>query len=244
LKAANSLLFATIEEFGFRFLFVCVAMVGTAIFNGFIEQVGLYLGAVMMIAGIVVLAIGALYLMGVLKQNEHVRRIMKRYNPVHVIVGSGILIAAGLFVLIMGLVWNALFSIVWDWIIFPVANFLTLYQFDEFFMGAFGMNVGGYDGAWTGSRRRRKLWTGNSDNRMFMVGVLLANVFYRDGKKYQGVLGWINSWYVGLALANVMINYGLFTALAVHLLYDAQFFVVGYIVNKYFAKRRAGHSDL
>jgi hypothetical protein len=38
-------------------------MVGTAIFNGFIEQVGLYLGAVMMIAGIVVLAIGALYLM-------------------------------------------------------------------------------------------------------------------------------------------------------------------------------------
>jgi hypothetical protein len=49
---------------------------------------------------------------------------------------------------------------------------------------------------------------------------------------------------VGLALANVMINYGLFTALAVHLLYDAQFFVVGYIINKYFAKRRAGHNDL
>jgi hypothetical protein len=118
----------------------------------------------------------------------------------------------------MGLVWNALFSIVWDWIIFPVANFLTLYRFDAFFMGAFGMNANGcvstslppppthaysllssalssYEGAWTGSRMRRKLWNGNSDNRMFMVGVLLANVFYRDGKKYQGVLGWVNSWY-------------------------------------------------
>jgi hypothetical protein len=102
---------------------------------------------------------------------------MKRYNPVHVVVGSGILIAAGLFVLVgfvflfflflysrqpscvcvcvccrasrvacrvaqvMGLVWSALFSIVWDWIIFPVANFLTLYQHDQFFMGAFGMNT-------------------------------------------------------------------------------------------------------
>jgi hypothetical protein len=44
---------------------------------------------------------------------------------------------------------------------------------------------------------RRKMWQANAvDNRMFMVGVLLANVFYRDGKKYQGVLGWINSWYV------------------------------------------------
>jgi hypothetical protein len=122
---------------------------------------------------------------------------------------------------------------------------------------------------------RRKMWLSNAaDNRMFMVGVLLANVFYRDGKKYQGVLGWINSWYVcrpthtrhdtthtthahtynrtraigrryvGLALANVMIHHGLFTALAVHLLYDAQFFVAGYLINKYFAKRRASLDDL
>jgi hypothetical protein len=44
----------------------------------------------------------------------------------------------------MGLVWSALFSIVWDWIIFPVANFLTLYQYDQFFMGAFGMNTAKY----------------------------------------------------------------------------------------------------
>lgn len=245
LKAANALILATLEEFGFRFLFVCVAMVVAALFNGLIEQVGLYLGALMMCAGIVVIIIAALYLMGVLKQNEHVRRIMKRYNPVHVVVGSGILIAAGLFVLVMGLVWSALFSIVWDWIIFPVANFLTLYQYDQFFMGAFGMNTSNYQGAFTGSRMRRKMWQANAvDNRMFMVGVLLANVFYRDGKKYQGVLGWINSWYVGLALANVMINHGLFTALAVHLLYDAQFFVAGYLINKYFAKRRASLDDL
>jgi hypothetical protein len=120
---------------------------------------------------------------------------------------------------------------------------------------------------------RRRAWQSNAaDNRMFMVGVLLANVFYRDGKKYQGVLGWINSWYlhtthttqhtrntrthlqphtrnwacryVGLALANVMIHQGLFTALAVHLLYDAQFFVAGYLINKYCAKRRASLDDL
>jgi hypothetical protein len=38
-------------------------MVATAIFNGLIEQVGLYLGALMMCAGIVVLIIAALYLM-------------------------------------------------------------------------------------------------------------------------------------------------------------------------------------
>ncbi len=48
------------QEFGFRFLFVCVAMVVTAIFNGLIEQVGLYLGALMMCAGVVVLIIAAL----------------------------------------------------------------------------------------------------------------------------------------------------------------------------------------
>jgi hypothetical protein len=41
-----------------------------------------------------------------------------------------------------------------------------------------------------------------------------------------------------------MINHGLFTALAVHLLYDAQFFVAGYLINKYFAKRRASLDDL
>jgi hypothetical protein len=45
---------------------------------------------------------------------------------------------------VMGLVWSALFGIVWDWIIFPVANFLTLYQHDQFFMGAFGMNTAKY----------------------------------------------------------------------------------------------------
>lgn len=245
IKAANGLLLATIEELGFRFFFICLAMVVVASVNLFLEHAGIYMGVLMIILGLVLLALSVLHLTRLLKQFKRINQIMKRYNAVHVAVGSGLLVIAGMAVLFLGLLWSAMFSIVWDWIIFPLTNFFTAYQYDKLFMGAFGMNTNSYEGAWVGARRRRTIWQQNAqDNRMFMVGILLVNLFYRDGKKYQGVLGWIDSWYVGLALTNIMLNHGLFTALVVHLIYEAQFFAMGYLITKFFKKRRPSLDDL
>lgn len=50
--------------------------------------------------------------------------------------------------------------------------------------------------------------------------MLTANAAFRDGHKYQGILGILNSWYIGLFLFWIMFQYGLPAAILVHLVYD------------------------
>jgi len=52
------------------------------------------------------------------------------------------------------------------------------------------------------------------------AAMLTANAFFRDGHKYQGILGVINSWFIGMALFWVMFTYGLPAAIFVHFAYD------------------------
>jgi len=244
-KLANSLITAVAEELGYRFLFICFTMVALYIFNVLIEHTGLYLGGVMAVLGLAAAIVSGLYMLDVLKNNELVKRVMKNYNPIHVVVGSVMVLVAGVFVFMMGLVWGVLFSVLSDWVLFPTINFLTAYQYDRFFMGAFGMNANSYEGMWIGGKMRRKIWHQNADDsRLFILAVLLTNLLYRDGRKFQGVVGWVNSLIVGFVLANCMVNHGIFTAIAVHLLYDLQYYLAGFLVNKYSKKKRPTLDDM
>ncbi len=55
---------------------------------------------------------------------------------------------------------------------------------------------------------------------LFIFGAIAANSKFRDGHKYQGLTGLINSWYAGMILLYATITYGLWTAVVIHALYD------------------------
>lgn len=55
---------------------------------------------------------------------------------------------------------------------------------------------------------------------IFMAAALSANVAFRDGHKYQGTLGMLNAWFVGLYLLQIMLTKGLVIAILVHMIYD------------------------
>ena len=61
------------------------------------------------------------------------------------------------------------------------------------------------------------------------ASVLATNAFFRDGHKYQGPFGIINSWFGGMYLFWVMFRFGLPAAILVHFLYDFLIFLVLYV---------------
>jgi len=58
------------------------------------------------------------------------------------------------------------------------------------------------------------------------AAVLSANAGFRDGHKYQGILGYVNSWFLGMVFFWLMFTYGLLAAILVHFLYDLIIFAV------------------
>jgi hypothetical protein len=52
------------------------------------------------------------------------------------------------------------------------------------------------------------------------AAVLSSNGRFRNGHSYQGVLGWIFSWYFGMSLFLVMFEHGLPLAVFVHIFYN------------------------
>ena len=60
----------------------------------------------------------------------------------------------------------------------------------------------------------------------FAVGAALVstNATFRDGHKYLGWFGYINSWFLGLFFFYMMLTYGLPAAILVHVLYDMAVF--------------------
>lgn len=85
----------------------------------------------------------------------------------------------------------------------PVANFFTLGALDQYL---------GDPAMWAVS-----------------AGIISANAFFRDGHKYQGLLGWVNSWFLGMYFFYMMFTYGLPAAILVHFLYDLLIFAVVYV---------------
>lgn len=69
---------------------------------------------------------------------------------------------------------------------------------------------------------------------VMLYGFISANSMFRDGHKYQGLLGYINSWYMGMVFIYCTVMYGLLTAIVVHALYDIVISVMRYVIE--FAK--------
>jgi hypothetical protein len=85
----------------------------------------------------------------------------------------------------------------------PVANFFTMGELSRYLVNP-------------------EMWTVGA-------GMIAANAFFRDGHKYQGALGWINSWFLGMYFFYMMLTFGLPAAILVHFLYDMLIFTVVYI---------------
>ena len=69
----------------------------------------------------------------------------------------------------------------------------------------------------------------NTENWMLGAAIISANIKFRDGHKYQGLLGLINSWYAGLFLFYIMFNFGVPAAILVHAVYDILCYTVAYL---------------
>ena len=59
--------------------------------------------------------------------------------------------------------------------------------------------------------------------------MLYTNAFFRDGHRYQGPIGVLNSWFAGMFLFWIMFTYGLPAAILVHFMYDFLIFSLGAI---------------
>lgn len=77
----------------------------------------------------------------------------------------------------------------------------------------------------------------------FVGAALLAtNIKFRDGHKYQGWFGHLNSWFVGMYLFWLLFNYGVVACLIVHFLYDMLIFFTYYLIESLAPKSILGRS--
>jgi hypothetical protein len=58
------------------------------------------------------------------------------------------------------------------------------------------------------------------------AAIISANGSFRDGHEGNGWFSYVNSWFIGMVFFYLMFNYGLFTAIIAHVLYDVAIFVV------------------
>lgn len=68
---------------------------------------------------------------------------------------------------------------------------------------------------------------------LFITAAMSANVTFRDGHKYQGLFGWLNSWMIGYVLLHAMMNHGIVVAIIIHSLYNFSISVIGYARYRY-----------
>jgi hypothetical protein len=61
------------------------------------------------------------------------------------------------------------------------------------------------------------------------AALLSSNAKFRDGHSYQGLLGLGNSWIIGMLMFWFMFNFGLFSAMLLHVLYDIAIDSIRYV---------------
>lgn len=59
---------------------------------------------------------------------------------------------------------------------------------------------------------------------VFGASLVFANGLFRDGHSYQGLIGYINSWFIGMVMFWLVFNYGMGTAIMAHFVYDLLIF--------------------
>lgn len=84
----------------------------------------------------------------------------------------------------------------------PIATFMTLGKAEDLMLGM-GWVVG--------------------------AAILAANAKFRDGHKYLGFIGFVNSWYIGIFLFYIVFTYGLLAAIVVHFLYNLLIEIIIYV---------------
>ena len=94
---------------------------------------------------------------------------------------------------------------VYLWIVGPIANFFTFGYMEH--------------------------WLFHPAHWAIGASLIAANAKFRDGHKYQGLIGVINSWFIGMFLFWCMFKFGLLAAIAIHFFYDFLIFTCVYIVH-------------
>lgn len=129
------------------------------------------------------------------------------------VAGRFVCLCVGLIIGVLGLYaghWTFMHSnpMHWfyDYLIIPVVNFVTIGFFSDIFYG--------------------------DHPRMIVYGMVAANAAFRDGHKYQGPIGYVNSWVVGFVMIYATLHHGIWTAIAIHVIYDLEFDIVRYIARK------------
>lgn len=59
--------------------------------------------------------------------------------------------------------------------------------------------------------------------------ILTSNGNFRNEHAYNGIFGWVNSWFFGMFMFYLLFKYGLFACILVHFLYDQLIFVIRYL---------------
>ena len=57
------------------------------------------------------------------------------------------------------------------------------------------------------------------------AAIISTNVLFRDGHKYQGLFGTINSWFGGMFLFYIMFKFGLIPAIIIHASYNMTLYI-------------------
>ncbi len=129
---------------------------------------------------------------------------------------SNILFIGGILVLsVYGLIYWCLSGITdpvywcYENILFPIVNFFTAGYLRDIF---YDRNVVSF---------------------LFIAGAISANAKFRDGHKYQGLIGYYNSWFIGCVMIYCLVHYGLAVCILSHAIYDLIFAVVHYFIREY-----------
>lgn len=85
----------------------------------------------------------------------------------------------------------------------PLANYITLGYVHPLLFNGFGWAVG--------------------------AAILSSTGKFRNEHAYLGIIGWINSWFLGMFFFWLMFQYGLIAGIIVHFIYDMIIFTVAYI---------------
>ncbi|GAA5069938.1 hypothetical protein HNP84_001835 [Thermocatellispora tengchongensis] len=164
-----------------------------------------------------VLAVGLLLSLLVLPRARRVQRELAWYGS-----GEGRVITLGPGSM---LVWSTVEEIVFRWLLFYAAIAGAVFM-DYIVLGFAGL----HPVRWVFTEvliPLADLATGRQLHEILIgmpwivaAAILTSNGRFRNGHGYQGILGWIWSWYMGMFLFLIMFEHGLPLAIAVHVVYN------------------------
>ncbi|MEK7638811.1 MAG: hypothetical protein AAB388_01485 [Patescibacteria group bacterium] len=107
------------------------------------------------------------------------------------------------WVYVLNIVTFGIYSWLYTSVVGPIANLSTLGLLEHILFNGYGWAVGS--------------------------AVIVSNGMFRNGHRYQGLLGFVNSWFIGMLLFLIMFQHGLLVAILIHFLYDMFIFLVRYV---------------